>query len=144
MLSKSTLEQSLRPLFDPPTMPREDVVGAWCRAIIPYAQAAIAGPVALVAPLSPVSLNGDFLSSLDVALRTMWTSAVWAGPAVTAVTTLVPPVAPFVMASAPVLIVNSDPELGRKLIAEAIHTYTLSIVVTVTPATGTPFAVPLT
>lgn len=119
-------------------MPGTDPLGAWMTAYVTYAQAAVAGPVTLAAPLTTVS--GPFTYDvLDSALRTMWTAAVWVGPGVSAVTTAVPPVQPFLQALAPSLLSSFDVELAPTLIAEALHTYTLSIVVTVTPATGTPF-----
>jgi hypothetical protein len=109
------------------------------QAYVSYAQSAIAGPVTL-ASLQP-SASGPFsYDALDEALRTMWTAAVWVGPGVTAVTTIVPPVQPYLLAIAPPLLVSFDVEQAPTLIAEALHTYTLNVVVTVTPATGTPFA----
>lgn len=137
-LAAATLRQAMRSLFDSNTMPTGDPLGDWMRAYVSYAQSGIAGPVALAQDL--VVGSGPFtLDVLDAALRTMWTAAVWAGPGVTAVTSLVPPVQPLLLAIAPTLNASYDVELAPTLIAEALHTYTLSVVVTVTPATGAPF-----
>lgn len=143
-LTSAALRQAIRPLFDQASMPSSDAVGAWCRVYAPYVRDVIAGPVTLSAPLTPGSGSGTFFDALDAALRTMWTSAAWVGPGVTAVTTLVPPLQPLLLALSPTLLASFDPEQAASLIAEALHTYTLSIVVTVTPASGTPFIANLT
>ncbi len=143
-LSVQTLKQSLRPLFQPDTMPSKDVIGAWCKAYAPYASVATAGVVALPAGLVPSTASGEFFSALDTAFRTMWMSAAWVGPGVTAVTSVVPPLQPFLAALAPTLLTSYNREQGLSLIAEAIHTYTLSIVVAVTPPSGTPVPTKLT
>jgi hypothetical protein len=144
MLSRASLRQGIRSLFEPGTMPSDDVAGPWCSAYASYAVGALAGPVTLVGSLVPVSGKGPFFDILDSSFRAMWMSAVWAGPGVTAITTVVPPLQPSLQALIPQLMTSFDRELGPSLIAEAIHTYTLSIIVTVTPATGTPFTVTLT
>lgn len=138
MLLKADLKQVMKPLFDPRSMPSDDPVGDWCKAYAIYAQKAMAGAVALSAPLVPSSVAGQFYVALDAALRKMWMTAIWIGPGVTAVTAVVPPVMPFLMALAPALISTFDPELAPSLIAEALHTYTLSIIVSVIPPTGAP------
>jgi hypothetical protein len=51
---------------------------------------------------------------------------------------------PFMAAPSATLISSSDPQLAPSLIADALHTYTLSITVTLVPASGTPVIVPLT
>lgn len=144
MLIKSELRQALRPLFEPGTMPSANPVGDWCKAYATYAQKAMAGVVALAAPLVPSSAPGQFHAAFDAALRKMWMTAVWVGPGVTAVTAVVPPVIPFLVALAPALNSTFDRELAPTLIAEALHTYTLSIVVSVIPPTGSPVPTPLT
>ncbi len=144
MLVKAELRQAMRPLFEPGTMPSDDPVGDWVKAYAVYAQKAIAGPVALSAPLVPSTAGGQFIVGFDAALRKMWMSAVWVGPGVTALTSVVPPVQPFILALAPTLITSFDREQAATLIAEALHTYTLSIVVSVVPASGTPVPTPLT
>ncbi len=146
MLIKSELRQALRPLFEPGTMPSADTVGAWCRAYATYAQKAMAmaGAVVLAAPLVPSSAPGQFYTALDIALRNMWMTAIWVGPGVAAVTAIVPSVIPFLTALAPALGSTFDRELAPTLIAEALHTYTLSIIVSVIPPTGSPIPTPLT
>lgn len=144
MLSKQALRDAIRPLFQIDTMPTDDPVGDWCRAYSSYAQSATAGVAALAAPLVAGSASGQFSTALDASIRAMWMSAVWVGPAITAVTSVVPPLMPFLLAVAPTLNVSYDRELGPTLIADALHTYTLSIIVSVVPASGTPVPTPLT
>ena len=138
-LTSADLRQGIRHLFDSDSMPSSDAIGTWVAAYIPYAQAAVAGAAALSSPLPKTVGDGPlFFDQLDSALRTMWTGAVWAGPALTAVTTLVPPLQPFLATAISTLTTSYDREQAATLIAEALHTYTLSVVVTVTPASGTP------
>lgn len=139
MLSADALRGQIRPLFDPDTMPGPDPVLAWTKAYSAYAQTVLAGPVALAAPLAPVGGDGQFFDALEAALRSMWMTAAWVGPGVTASTTSVPPLRPLLDSLSPEIISSYDRELAPSLIAEAIHTYTLSIVVTVVPSSGTPF-----
>lgn len=139
MLTSAGLRAAIRPLFDPPTMPAADPLGGWMKAYASYAQDAIAGPVVLASPLVTQGTGLFTFDILDAALRAMWTAAAWIGPGVTAATTLVPPLSPLLLALTPTLVASYDPELAPTLIAEALHTYTLSVVVTVTPASGTPF-----
>lgn len=138
-LDQGLLEDSLRPLFQPETMPTSDPVGDWSRAYVKYAQSAVAGAVVMTAPLVPSpDPGGTFYDALDAAFRSMWTATVWAGPGATGVVATVPPLQPFLSALAPSLILSPDRDLALSSIAVALHTYTLSIVVTVTPASGTP------
>lgn len=128
-------------------MPRGDLRGcvlAWTTAYVTYAAGAIAGGL-LPAAIVPVGADGpDFFTALDSALRQMWMAVAWASPGLTGVTTVVPPLQPLLAAPSATLFASSDPQLAPTLIADALHTYTLSIVVTVTPATGTPYPAPLT
>lgn len=139
-LAASDLRREIRSLFDPSGMPSSGAVEAWVRSYSRYAQSAAAGgAVTLGSPLSAVIPNGSsFFDQLDSALRSLWTSAVWVGPGVTAVTTAVLPLQPFITPVSSALNVSFDRELAATLIAEALHTYTLSVVVTITPASGTP------
>jgi len=146
-LNPATLRNALAPLFVPATMPRGDMqscVQQWVSAYASYASAAIAGGL-LPAAIVPTTASGpDFFTALDQALRQMWMAVAWAAPGLVGVTTVVPPLQPFLVASAPTIFASSDPQLAPTLIADALHTYTLSIVVTVTPATGAPYPAPLT
>jgi hypothetical protein len=144
VLSKERLRSALDPLFRGSTMPTDNAVGDWCRAYAEYAGDATAGVAVLAAPLESFGVPGPFLDALDQALRTMWMSAVWTGIGVTAATSLVPPVQPFISAVSPALLSSYDPDFGLTLIAEALHTYTLSITVSVVPASGTPVPTMLT
>lgn len=120
-------------------MPGSNAVDAWVTAYARYAKDATAGVVALASPLSSAGGSGPmFFDRLDSALRSLWMSAVWAGPGVTALTTVVPPLQPFLAVASATLSTSLDRELAATLIAEALHTYTLSVVVTITPASGTP------
>lgn len=144
-LSPDKLRNSLKPLFQPGSMPSADAVGDWLRAYIPYANDAVAGALKLTAPLSPAPGAGaTFYDALDAALRVMWMTSAWVGPAATGVIAAVPPVQPFIQVLSATLITSFDRDLALSSIAVALHTYTLSIVVTVTPAMGTPFPAPLT
>ena len=144
-LDQGQLRDSLKPLFQPGSMPTADAVGAWARAYIPYASQAIAGALKLVTPLSPVPGAGaDFFEAIDQSFRAMWMATGWAGPAVVGAVTIVPPLGPYLKAYSAILLTSFDRELALSSIAVALHTYTLSIIVTATPATGTPFPVPLT
>lgn len=143
-LAAPLIRKAIAPLFTKEGMPSDDPIGKWCAAYADAVKAVIAGPVKLAAGLVPQHGAGDgFFGLLDAAFRTMWTTAVWVGPGVTAVTAVVPPLQPFLLALSPALMVSFDPELAPTLFAAALHTYTLSITVTITPPTGTPFIVPL-
>lgn len=144
MLIAGTLRSTMRPIFEPATMPADDPVRSWCTAYATYAQTAFAGTLLLAGPLTVVSSGGPFYDALDTSLRTMWMSARWIGPGLTGMTSIVPSVKPFLAAVAPSLLASYDRELAPTLIAEALHTYTLSIIVSVVPPVGSPFPVPLT
>lgn len=148
MLSPAALRSSLADLFRPESMPAGDVksaVAGWISRYAVYAQSANAGPAILTAPLvAPAPVGSDFVSALDSSLRAMWMAAVWAGPGVVGTTAVVPPVGPSLLANSGILIDSSDPQQAVSLIADSIHTYTLSITVTLVPVTGTPTVVPLT
>lgn len=136
MLSPDQLSESLRPLFTPGTMPVGSPIDVWARAYVGYAQDATAGPALLTSPLVLPPASGDFLSGLDEVLRGTWMSAIWAGPGVTGVTSIVPGLAPFFMESSGILVGSLDRELALTAIVKSIHTYTLSITVVLTSATG--------
>jgi len=143
-LTASLIKQAIAPLFAENGMPSDDPVGKWCTAYAGAVAAAIAGPVKLVAGLVPGHGGGDgFFNLLDAAFRTMWMSAAWIGPGVTAVTTVVPPLQPFLLALSPALNSTFDRELAPTLLSEALHSYTLGIVVMVAPMSGTPFTATL-
>jgi hypothetical protein len=120
-------------------MPTFDPLGDWIRAYSQYASVGVAGPAVLAVPLTSAAVGQFTIQGFSRALMEMWTAAVWVGPGVTAVTSVVPPFEPLLIALTPTLNVSYDPELAPTLIAKALHTYTLSVVVTVTPATGIPF-----
>lgn len=146
-LATPLIRQAIAPLFAENGMPSDDPVGKWCAAYANAVRLVMAGPAMLAGGLVPGHGSGDgFFGKLDAAFRTMWMSAVWVGPGVVAaLATVVPPLQPFLLALSPSLIVSFDRELAPSLIAEALHTYTLSIIVTVTPPPpGVPFPVPLT
>lgn len=144
MLSPLRLRDALRHIYEPATMPSAgDAVSDWVRSYIVYANDALAGGTKLVSPLVPQGGAGDFLVALDGALRSTWMSAAWVGPGLTGVTTTVPPLAPFMMQNASRLIGSLDREAALAAIAQSIHTYTLSITVTVTTAAGVTSVVTL-
>lgn len=144
-LQLSVLRSGLRPLFDPATMPTSaaDAIVRWAQAYIPYASAAVAGG-AVPALLSPVPAGGPFYQALDDSFRTMWMATPWTGPGLVGTTAAVPSLAPLLEANRARLVQSRDPELALSLIADALHTYTLSITVSVVPPSGTPAIVPLT
>jgi hypothetical protein len=146
-LDRDTLRQAIVPLFRPTTMPTgpvPDAVRQWVTAYVRYAQGAVAGgtvPSTLVPVPGP---SGLFFTSLDSALRTMWTAVAWTGPALIGTTLLVPPLSPALVLVSSQLMQSRDPDLALSLITGALHTYTLSITVSVVPPTGTAVVVPLT
>lgn len=146
-LDPKKLRDSISPLFKPKTMPKGKVPQAvldWLTAYARYGNDAVAGGT-LPTPLAPApGPDGKFFDSLDAALRTMWTAVAWSGPPGTGVILLVPPLGPILESVSKVLIKSRDPDQALSLITDALHTYTLSITVTVTPPTGTPVTVPLT
>jgi hypothetical protein len=146
-LDPKKLKDAISPLFRPKTMPTGGVPQAvrdWLAAYVRYGQDAVAGGTAPAALLAPIpGPDGRFADSLDSALRTMWTAVTWVGPGLTGTTLLVPPLAPILEGVAAVLIKSRDPEQALSLITNALHTYTLSITVTVVPPSGTPATVPL-
>lgn len=144
MLSIQRLRESLRPLFTPGTMPGKDAATRWLSAYTAYANDAVAGVTQLAAPLVPREVTGDFLVGLDGALMSTWMNAAWVSLGATGVTTFVPPFAPYLLSSSAVLLRRStDPQQALTAIAQSIHTYTLSITVTVTTASGVTTVVPL-
>lgn len=143
MLSPLRLRDALRPLYTPGTMPADDPVLEWVEAYARYANDALAGPTKLASPLITQGTAGDFLTALDMALRTAWMKAAWVGPGLVGVTTLVPPIGPFLLQNAPALLSSYDREAALAAIAQSIHTYTLSITVTVTTASGVSTVVTL-
>jgi hypothetical protein len=147
MLTPSALLPGLSPLFDQQTMPRasvQDAVTRWMQAYVPYAQSVLAGVMLPTAPLSSIVQEGDFLTSLDSTLRTMWMSVVWAGPGATGTTLFVPPIQPYFASAATQLSNSPSPQLGLQVLVAMLHSYTLAITVNLIPASGPPVIVPLT
>jgi hypothetical protein len=140
-LDPRKLRDSLDHLFRPKTMPKGPVPQAvldWLTAYAKYGNDAVAGGT-LPSPLVPIpGPGGKFFDSLDSALRSMWSAVAWTGPTGTGVTLLVPPLGPSLNAVSGVLLKSRDSEQALSLITDALHTYTLSITVVVTPPTGTP------
>ncbi len=127
-----------------PVGPIPLAVGDWVTAYARYAKDAVAGgtkPTALVPAPGP---NGSFFDSLDASLRAMWMAVAWVGPSLVGTTLLVPPLAPLLLVAAGTIIKSRDPDLALSLITDALHTYTLSITVTVVPPSGTATVAPLT
>ena len=135
-LDPRKLSDQLAPFYRAPTMPKTDAAGQWARAIAVYSQDATAGPLALASPLVVPITSGDYLSSLDGALRGMWQEAVWLAPGFTGVTLLVPPLGPFLLSLQPQLIRERDPRVALQAVVQSIHTYTMAITVTVTNLTS--------
>lgn len=146
-LDPGALKAALAPLFNPQTMPTgpiPSVVQAWTTAYIKYASAATAGGTVPTTSLQPQSTPGpDFYTALDAGLRLLWMPVPWAGTPGTGVTLLVPPLLPLILPTTAVILQSDDPQVAISLIAAALHTYTLSITVTLTPPSGTPAVVPL-
>lgn len=138
-LSRDLLVSSIRPFFIPATMPKGDVasvVKQWASAYSSYAIQAMAGPAGIGSPLVVSGASGRFSAALDSSLRSMWMAASWVGPAVVGVTLLVPPLVPTLESLGSSLITVRDPERALSAIADALHTYTLGITVTLTTAGG--------
>lgn len=145
-LNRDVLKGALAPFFVPATMPsgqQSVVVGKWISAYITYARSALAAVTSPVG-LSATSVDGgDFIGSLDASLRSMWQSTAWVGPGVTGSTSFVPPLRPIMLPTMQRLQTSRDADLALTLIVDALHTYTLGIVVTIIPSSGTPFTVSL-
>ncbi len=146
MLSKDLLRSSLQSFFDPATMPKGDVPQVmlqWGAAYARYANLATAGVAVLAVPLIPAPASGPFFQAMDWSLRTMWMTAKWIGPGVAGTTTTVPSIVPSLLRNSNVLMQSRDPQQALSLIVEALHTYTLSVTVTLVTAAGTPTIVPV-
>ena len=145
-LEPDSLRNAISRFFYPATMPTgrvPDAVLQWTTAYASYAQKAVAGgtvPSVLVPAVGP---DGKFFDSFDSALRTMWNAVAWTGPSLVGTTLLVPPLSPILDIVAATLIKSREPQLALSLITNALHTYTLSITVSVVSPTGTPVIVPL-
>lgn len=136
MLSLSRLKTALLPLYVPATMPKSDAIGAWARAYATYASDVVAGPTKPASPPVPPPASGDFLTGLDGVIRSMWMTVAWVGPGVTGVTALVPDIRPVLLVNSTRMAERLDQQAALDAIAQSIHTYTLSITVTVTTAAG--------
>jgi hypothetical protein len=144
MLSAGALRAAVGGFFSPAGMPRVAAVSKWAAAYASYAQSAVAGGTTLTGPLSPAAVEtGDFFADLDSTLRAMWMSATWVGPGLTGTTASVPSLSAALRSNGSRLVRSSDPGLALQLTTDALHTYTLSIIVTVvSPAGSSPM--PLT
>lgn len=146
-LDINVLKGALAPFFMPATMPRGglgETVGEWVSAYIRYGMMAHAAGVVPV-KLSTVSIkNGDFIGSLDSSLRAVWLASTWAGPGLVGSTSFVPPLGPAMFPITRMLLVSRDADLALSSIVAALHTYTLGIVVTIVPSSGTPFIATIT
>ena len=144
-LAKAALLESLRPLFQPKTMPSggvSDAVRQWVSAYIAYAEKATAGGT-VPSPLVPGGASGRFSVALDQALRTMWMAAAWTGPGLAGTTLLVPPLVPLLETVGTTLLKSRDQGQALSLISDALHTYTLGITVTVVTPPGASVIVSL-
>jgi len=126
-------------------MPRSsaEAVRLWAQAYASYAKSAVAGGTVPTA-LAPIPTAGPFFDALDQTLRAMWTAVAWAGPGLAGTTTLVPLLSPALRAVGQSQLRNTDPERALSAIADALHTYTLGIAVTVVTPAGVPSVVPVT
>ena len=146
-LDRSLLRDSISGFFAASGMPTggvSDAAHQWALAYVRYAKTAIAGGT------SPVSLSPSpgqstrFSDCLDSELRVMWNAAAWIGPSLTGKTLFVPSLSAALESTGKRLNMSRDPGLALSLITDVLHTYTLSITVTVTPPTGSPVIAPLT
>lgn len=120
-----------------------EAIDSWAKAYASYAQSAIAGGT-LPAALAPAAVPGKFFDALDQTLKAMWMATAWAGPGLTGTTAVVPPLSPALEAVGKSQLNNRDPEKALSAIADALHTYTLGITVTVVTAAGVASVAPLT
>ena len=151
-LDPSILRSGLSPVFDPRTMPVGDprvAARAWLRAYRPYASAATAGALIPVFSASDEALlsavGGTFASGFDAVLDGLWASSVWSAPGFTGAA------APSLRFSSvksrfsQELLHSSDPGQGLRRMVEALHTYTLGIIVSaVNLTTGAVVPIPVT
>ena len=144
-VSSDALKSAIRPLFKPSSMPKSALIAvdSWAKAYASYAQAAIAGGT-IPATLAPVAVPGPFFEALEQTLMAMWLATAWAGPGLVGVTLFVPPLAVVLRNVGAGLLGNRDPEKALSAIADALHTYTLAVTVTVTTAVGATSVAPVT
>lgn len=133
----------MRQLFSAAGMRDTGAVAAWLNSYSTYARDAVAGIVLPLAFIPTLVETGDFFQSLEASLEASWRSVVWVGPGATGTIAFVPPLVPTLRSVGAQLITSYDPGLGLQLITEALHTYTLGVVVTVLAA-GVSSPAPLT
>lgn len=144
-VSADALRSALRPLFSPSGMPGSAAaaIDSWAKAYASYAKSAIAGGT-VPAVLSPVPVPGRFFDAIDQTLGSMWMGVPWAGPGLIGATSVVPPLSPVLQAVGIGLLADRNPERALSAIADALHTYTLGITVTVVTAAGVSSVAPVT
>lgn len=151
-LDPSILRFGLAPVFDPQTMPVGGprlAAAAWLRAYRPYAMGAVAGVLLPTFTAQDGSLlgsvGGHFSAGFDAVLDGIWTSSVWAGPGFTGTASPSLRFSSVKSAFSAELLRSSDPGLGLRRMVEALHTYTLGIVVSaVNVTTGAVVPIPVT
>jgi hypothetical protein len=119
-----------------------EAIDSWAKAYASYAQSAIAGGTVPIA-LAPVAVQGPFFEALDQTLKAMWMASAWIGPGLTGVVSAVPVLSPVLRVVGTSQLKNRDPEAALSEIADALHTYTLGVAVTITTAAGVSSVVPL-
>lgn len=144
-VSLEALKSGIRPFFRAGSMPKSagDAVRLWAQAYCGYAQAAVAGGV-IPATLSPVPAAGKFFDALEQTLTAMWMSVAWVGPGLVGKTTTVPPLVSELQRVGRDQVKSRDPDKALSAIADALHTYTLGIAVTITAPSGASSVAPLT
>jgi hypothetical protein len=125
-----------------PTGDSAEVTRRWAVAYSSYARLATAGGTVPTVP-SPLGVPGSFFEALQASLLAMWTVTPWLGPGLVGTTTLVPPLAPLLQTAGKALIKSRDPQQALSSIANALHTYTLGIAVTVVTPAGVSSVVPV-
>jgi len=147
MLDRGLLSRSLSHLFRPKTMPKGPPPAAvmeWASAYSAYGNAAMAGAT-VHTPLVPgPGPNGNFFDSMDSAFRSMWMGVAWTGPSLVGTTLFVPSLSSILLAASREIDGSRDPDFALSFITDALHTYTLSITVSIVPPSGTPAIVSLT
>lgn len=143
-LPVEALKSALKPLFDSATMPKSalDAIKSWANAYASYAQSAVAGGT-IPATLAPIPVAGGFFEALEQTLKAMWTATAWLGPGLTGTTTVIPPLAASLGDVGKEQVKNREPQKALSAIADALHTYTLGIKVTVVTPAGVSSVVPL-
>jgi len=138
-LIKQKLVDGFTALQNNPSASKLDAARRWAKVYHDYAQGAVAGlttpsglvKVTIESQLASVGF-GQFFASLELAMISYWTPAVWAGPGFTGITTSAIGAAVQLGIAAGIIRNMEDKARAARELAAALHRYTTTIVVTTT------------